>query len=643
MSENPWHKVTDTDVPEEGRVRSTVVDGRSVALTRCGGRLGALENRCPHQGGPVGEGSIENGWLRCPWHGYDYDPISGQPPVGFTDAVESYDVDERDDGVYVRLPDQQPKTRTVSDVMVETLIAHGVDTVFGMVGHSNLGFADAMRRAEARGELRFIGIRHEGAAAFAASAYGKLTGRPAACFAIAGPGSTNLLTGLYDAKLDQSPVIAISGQVPSNVVGRGAFQDLDLSAVFKDVSVSTATVQSGSDHAELAALAVKHAIDGRGVAHLVLPDEVQERASAADASTPDGRFTTRQIGPDGDAIASAAALLREARRPVFVVGHGARGGRDHLLRLAERLGAPVLTTFKAKGLVPDTHPLGAGVLGRSGTPVASWLMNESDLLIVVGASFSNHTGVAAYKPIVQIDDAPSGIGRFHAVTVPILADAALALQALDEATGPGQATDQRPDVAARWALWRGEKQRRVADDRGQGVSAAAVFDALSSHLPEDAIVAVDVGNHAYSLGRYLESKGQPVLMSGYLGSIGFGYPAAMGAWAAAPGRPIVAVTGDGGFGQYAMELNTAVKYGIPVKHVLLNNNALGKIEKEQVAGDFPVWHTSLSNPDWAAYADLCGATGIRVDSRDQLDDAMRKLFVIPGPALLCIQQDAALL
>jgi thiamine pyrophosphate-dependent acetolactate synthase large subunit-like protein len=302
-----------------------------------------------------------------------------------------------------------------------------------------------------------------------------------------------------------------------------------------------------------------------------------------------------------------------------------------------------LTTFKAKGLVPDTHPLGAGVLGRSGTPVASWLMNESDLLIVVGASFSNHTGVAAYKPIVQIDDAPSGIGRFHAVTVPILADAALALQALDGATGPGQATDQRPDVAARWALWRAEKQRRVADDRGQGVSAAAVFDALSSHLPEDAIVAVDVGNHAYSLGRYLESKGQPVLMSGYLGSIGFGYPAAMGAWAAAPGRPIVAVTGDGGFGQYAMELTTAVHHGIPVKHVLLNNNALGKIEKEQVAGDFPVWHTSLSNPDWAAYADLCGATGIRVDSRDQLDDAMRKLFVIPGPALLCIQQDAALL
>ena len=514
----------------------------------------------------------------------------------------------------------------MSDVLVETLVAHGVDTVFGMVGHSNLGFADALRRAEERGELRFFGIRHEGAAAFAASAYGKLTGRPAACFAIAGPGSTNLLTGLYDARLDQSPVLAISGQVPSKVLGRGAFQDLDLTAVFSDVAVSSTVVQSGSDHAELAALAVKHAVDQRGVAHLVLPDEVQELPSDAPAALPAGRASVGRTGPATEEVAAAARLLVAAERPVFVVGHGARSARAELLALAERLGAPVLTTFKAKGLVPDTHPLGAGVLGRSGTPVASWLMNESDLLVVVGASFSNHTGIASYKPIVQIDDRPQAIGRFHPVTVPILADAGPALSALSAAVFGPAATDQRGDVAARWELWRAEKARRAADDRGRGVSAAAVFAALSTHLPEDAVVAVDVGNHAYSLGRYLESKGQPVLMSGYLGSIGFGYPAAMGAWAAAPDRPVVAVTGDGGFGQYAMELTTAVKYGMPIKHVLLDNGALGKIEKEQVAADYPVWHTSLHNPDWAAYAELCGATGILVERRDQLDDAMRALF-----------------
>jgi thiamine pyrophosphate-dependent acetolactate synthase large subunit-like protein len=451
-----------------------------------------------------------------------------------------------------------------------------------------------------------------------------------------------MLTGLYDAKLDQSPVLAISGQVPSRVLGRGAFQDLDLSAVFGDVAAWTASVHSGSDHAELAALAVKHALDARGVAHLVLPDEVQTQPCDAAAKTPEGRLAERLIVAQEPELARAAAMIRASRRPVLIAGHGARRAARQVQTLAERLNAPVLTTFKAKGLVPDTHPLGAGVLGRSGTPVASWLMNEADLLIVVGASFSNHTGIAPYKIILQIDDDPAAIGRFDAVSMGVVGDAALTLAALLSNLGDTSAEDQRVMVAARWAIWRAEKARRAADDRGRGISAAAVFDALSRHLPVDAVVTVDVGNHAYSLGRYLESQGQPVLMSGYLGSIGFGYPAAFGAWAAAPGRPVVAITGDGGFGQYAAELTTAVKYGIPIKHVLLDNHSLGKIGKEQVAADFPVWHTSLHNPDWAAYAELCGATGIKVAGREQLDAAMIRMFATDGPVLLHVEQDPEL-
>ena len=644
MDADGWHRVSPVDLPAEGRVRSVTVDGRTLAMARCGGTLSALENRCPHQGGPLGEGSIENGWLRCPWHGYDYDPRTGRPPEGFSDGVASFEVKERPGGVYVRLPPVAERGRTVADALVETLTAFGVTHVFGMVGHSNLGFADAMRRAEERGELTYVGIRHEGAAAFAASAYGKLTGRPAACFAIAGPGSTNLLTGLYDAKLDQSPVLAISGQVPSREIGRGAFQDLDLSAVFADVAAWTTTVRAHSDPAELAALAVKHAVDARGVAHLVLPDEVQTQPSNAAAQQPTGRIARRSIRPGEPELAAARDLIRRSTRPLLIAGHGARPAAAQLRELAERLGAPVATTFKAKGLIPDRHPLGAGVLGRSGTPVASWLMNESDLIIAVGASFSNHTGIAAYKTIVEIDDDHGAIGRFHPVTSGVVVgDAALTIEALLDGLEQASAKDQREIVAARWAIWRAEKARRACDDRGRGVSAAAVFDRLSRHLPEDAIVTIDVGNHAYSLGRYLESKGQPVLMSGYLGSIGFGYPAALGAWAAAPGRPIVAVTGDGGFGQYAAELTTAVKYNIAIKHVLLDNHSLGKISKEQLAADFPVWHTSLHNPDWASYAELCGATGIKATGRDQLDDAMTRLFAAHGPALLHVEQDAELL
>src|SRR3954452_9117327 len=186
----------------------------------------------------------------------------------------------RDDGVYVGIEEAPEHVRTVTDVMAETMVAWGIDTVFGMVGHSNLGLADAIRRREEAGEMRFIGIRHEGAAAFAASAYAKLTGRPAACLTIAGPGATNLLTGLWDAKVDRAPVLAISGQVPSKVLGRGAFQDVDLTAAFADVASYSKTVLPESDHAELMTLALKHAIVGRNVAHLVLPDEVQEQLAA---------------------------------------------------------------------------------------------------------------------------------------------------------------------------------------------------------------------------------------------------------------------------------------------------------------------------------------------------------------------------
>jgi pyruvate oxidase len=640
-----WQKVADPDELGDGRVRTVVVGSRTIALCRVGDRYGALDNRCPHQGGPLGEGSIEGGLLRCPWHGYDYDPLTGSPPPPFTDAPACFATQVRDDGIYVDLPDPAPHERTVGDLVAESLVAWGVTCVFGMVGHSNLGLADGLRRAQERGELTFIGVRHEGAAAFAASAYGKLTGRPAACLGIAGPGSTNLLTGLYDAKVDGAPVIALSGQVPSKVLGRGAFQDLDLHGAFSDVSVYSQTMHSGSDHAELVAVAVKHAIDSRGVAHLILPDEVQVQVvgDRAAPSSPDGRLADRVVVPGVDRRDSAAAVLRAARRPVIVIGHGAGDALDEVTALAEELGAPILTTFKAKGAVPDTHALAGGVLGRSGTPVASWLMNESDLLLVVGASFANHTGIAPYKPTIQIDDDPAAIGRFHAVEHPLLGDARATLAALREVLGAHASVDQRADVAARWALWRAEKARRRDDDRGLGVNSASIFDALSRHCPPDATICVDVGNNTYSFGRYFESSGQRVLMSGYLGSIGFGYPAALGAWAAAPGRPVVAVTGDGGFGQYLAEVTTAVKYGIPVVHVLLVNDALGKITKEQRAGEFAVWQTSLHNPDFAAYAELCGATGIAVTHPDHLDAALTRAFAVTGPVTVAIAADQELI
>jgi thiamine pyrophosphate-dependent acetolactate synthase large subunit-like protein len=434
----------------------------------------------------------------------------------------------------------------------------------------------------------------------------------------------------------------VSGQVPSKVLGRGAFQDLDLSAAFSDVAVSSTVVQAGSDHAELASLAVKHALDARSVTHLVLPDEVQVQPSEQAAGGPRGRLASSRVSPDPAVLAEARALIAAARRPVVIVGYGAREAMAEVVALAEALDAPVVTTFKAKGQIPDRHPLAGGVLGRSGTPVASWLMNEADALVVFGASFSNHTGIATYKPVVQVDHDQAALGRFDAVTVPVLGDVGVTARLLvDGAARPEGAVDQRADVAARWAIWRAEKARRLAEERGGGVASAAVFDALNRHVPADAVITVDVGNHAYSFGRYFEVDRQRILMSGYLGSIGFGLPAAMGAWAAT-GSKVVAITGDGGFGQYLAETTTAVAHGMDIVHVVLDNGELGKISKEQRAAEYDVWQTGLVNPDFAAYAELCGARGIRVDAADQLEAAFTEAFATSGPTLVAVSCDADL-
>jgi pyruvate oxidase len=641
-----WHKLIDIDQLPEGRV-TTVTIGRTVlCVTNGPGGFGCLANKCPHQGGPLGEGSIERGWLRCPWHGYDYSPKNGVPPGAFSDSPEAYRTEVRREGVYVALPVEPPRVRTVSDVMVDTMIEWGVSHVFGMVGHSNLGLADAMRVAEERGDLTYIGVRHEGAAAFAATAFGKLTGDLAACFGIAGPGSTNLLTGLYDAKEDRAPVLALSGQVPSSVRGRGAFQDTDLSAAFADVARFSEIVLSDSSHAELMNLACKTALLERDVAHLVFPDEVQEQAAGDEAPIggPQGRVGSRRTGPAQEVLDRAVEMIAESERPLVIVGAGARQGMPEIEQLVEAVGSPVATTFKGKGLVSDRHPLGCGVLGRSGTPIASWFMNESDLIVAFGASFANHTGIAPYKPIVQIDFDPMALGRFHPVALPMQSHVGVAAAEIVAALPAGlSCVDHRAEVAERWEIWRAEKASRRADDRGEGINSAALFDSMTRLVPPDAVMPVDVGNNTYSFGRYFEVAGQSVIMSGYLGSIGFALPAAMGAWAAVGDtRPIVSLSGDGGFGQYAMELTTAVKYDMNITHVVVDNDELGKISKEQRGARLDVWQTSLRNPDFAAFAELCGARGFRVTESAELDEALEAAIAHDGPSLVDVVADVDL-
>lgn len=672
-----WNRVAGVDELADGRVMTvSVTQGDSVkqvCLTHHKGQYAAMDNECPHQGGPLGEGSIEcneegDCYLRCPWHGWDFDPITGISPGGFDDGIPTYPVKERNDGIYIGLKEIKVHPRTVTDVMAETLVNWGLTHVFGMVGHSNLGLADALRKQSVAGKLEYIGIRHEGAAAFACSAFGKLTGRPAACLTIAGPGATNLLTGCWDANVDRAPMLALTGQVNQQVFGPGAFQELPLKDAFNAVTEFSHLCLPGSNHAELASLAMKNAIVKQGVSHIIFPDDVQTIVADdhTQAGSPDGRLASVAITPARESIDAALELLRAAKRPVIIVGHGSKFEMESITALAEELNCPVVTTFKAKGLIGDSgapindgHPLGCGVLGRSGTPIASYFMNESDVLLVFGASFSNHTGITPKKPTIQVDYDRMHLGKFHSVDVPVWGELGVTARILmDELKGNHSAKDQSHEITERWHIWREEKASRLKDDRGNGVSSVAVFEAMNKIIPEDAIICVDVGNNTYSFGRYFEASGkQAVLMSGYLGSIGFGYPAGLGAWAATQAhhasndefwkqfadRPIVIVTGDGGFGQYPWEVTSAVKANMNLTHILLRNDELGKISKEQRAGTWEVWETSLVNPNISEFVTSCGGLGIRVDLAEQLDTAIKKALQHNGPSTVEVLTDAALI
>ncbi len=309
---------------------------------------------------------------------------------------------------------------------------------------------------------------------------------------------------------------------------------MPLSEAFYAVAEWTQTVLQPGNATELAALAMKHAIVQRDVAHLVFPDEVQElpAAEGAPARPRQGRVAATEIAPPEAELARAVALLSAAERPVIICGNGARPFRDEILAFAERIGAPVITTFKGKGIVPDDHPLGCGVLGRSGIPVASLTMQRADCLLVLGASFSNHTSIATWVPTIQVD-----LDRMILGQVP---------------SGGGAAVGRhRPDAGAprplRCRRWSGRRSGRRSRSAGPGgatekahretltdhqgrLHPALVFAELSAVCPDDAVIAVDVGNNTYSFGRFFECRGhQDVLMSGYLGSIGFGLPAALGA------------------------------------------------------------------------------------------------------------------
>lgn len=555
--EPEWVKVAEPEELKNGKSKKLNLQNQQILLSRINDKYGAIEGICSHQGGPLIDAKIEDNIIRCPWHGYPFDPINGKS-LGHDADLKTYKTELRDDGVFLEIAPPEKSAWTVSHVLAETFVNWGIKHVFGMVGHSNLGMAEAFRVQEEKGKLKYIGIRHEGAAAFAASAYSKISGKPAVCFTIAGPGATNLLTGLWDAHVDRTPVLAVTGQVNTQFLGPGSFQEIDLHQAFQAVAPFSKIVLPGSKHAELASLAMKSAIVQRNVSHLIVPDDVQTLDAGNQApGEPDGRLADTRITPSEDAVNLAMYRVWKTKKPAIIIGYGARNNMPEIIEFAEKLSAPVLTTFKAKGQISDTHPLAVGVLGKSGTPLSAHFMNTADLLIVFGASFSQHTGIDKNKPIIQVDNDQMALAKFHAVDNPVWGDVGITAKLFTEKLDNySQSTITTEQIAARKTDWKAQKAQMAEEIGKNGVNLVYIFNELSRLLPKNAIIGLDVGNNTYSFGRYFECTNQRVILSGYLGSIGFGFPAAMGAYFAMPDLPVVSVSGDGGFGKWRWWVRT---------------------------------------------------------------------------------------
>ena len=523
---------------------------------------------------------------------------------------------------------------TVSDVLVAELAKWGVDLVFGLPGTSSLGLVDAIRKNPT---IRYIVVRHEENAAMAASAYHKLTGKIAGCLTIAGPGATNLTTGLYDAKEDHASIISLNGQVETQYTGPGGIQEIDQDAFFRPITVYNNTVYEKNVAVLLLNRALKYAILHHGVAQLSVPNDIQKQPLDAKACVRESCIAGPDILPTDEAMGKAASAINAAEKPVILAGWGAYGSGPDILALAEKLGAPVLTTFRAKGIIPEENPWVVGILGSVGSPQARNLAAGADLLVTLGVGFSKFTNVPAGKAMVQLDIDPVKLGR-NEQSVPLWGNARLVLPRLLPLIRERPAGKSRQEIAAMKAAWDAQRDGE-ADSRAAPLRPPFIMKVLSETIPEDAVISLDVGENQWWFGRNFRMKRQRFCMSGYLATMGFGFPGALAAKIAYPGKQVFCITGDGGFSMAMGDFVTAIKYNLPMVVVVLNNRQLGMIQVEQMQEHYPNFATDLLNPDFARYADICGGAGIRVERPEELKPALGKAMALNRPVIVDVSTD----
>jgi thiamine pyrophosphate-dependent acetolactate synthase large subunit-like protein/rubredoxin len=586
-------------------------------------------------------------WI-CQVCGYIYDEEKGEPltatppgtPFGDLPADWKCPVCGSGKEVFVRVEAEagagaaQPAT-TVSDVIMANLAAWGVSLVFGIPGTSSLGLVDAVRK---RADMRYIVVRHEENAAMAASAFNKLTGGLAACLTIAGPGATNLATGLYDAKEDGASVISLNGQGEMQYTGPGGFQEIDQDAFFRPVTVFNNTIAGPEMTATILEKALRLAVLGRGVSQVSVPNDVQKEPLAATLCRRETCIPDREILPPERELRRAADLVARGKNPVILAGWGAFPESDLVLALAGRIKAPVITTFRAKGILPDDNPWFVSVLGTVGMPEARTLAQAADPLICLGVGFSKQTNVPLDRPMVQVDLDPVKLGKGTA-SVSLWGNCHAVLPKWIGMLQPREDPSALSRIAAMKVAIR-DRLESEADPHAVPVRPPFIMKVLSDTIPEDAVITIDVGENGWWFGRNFRMKRQRFAMSGYLATMGFGLPAAIAAKLAYPEKGVFCITGDGGFAMAMAEVATAVKYRLPMVIVVLDNRELGMIRVEQQMEHYPNFGTDLHNPDFAAYGDACGGKGIRVTRPEELEPAVRQAMDLDTVVIVDVETDA---
>jgi pyruvate dehydrogenase (quinone) len=516
-----------------------------------------------------------------------------------------------------------------ADIVAEALLDWKVEVIFGLPGDGINGFMEALRRR--KDKIRFVLVRHEESAAFMACAYAKYTGRLGACVATSGPGAIHLLNGLYDAKLDNTPVIAVTGTTYSDMMNSNYQQDVNLIQLFSDVSVYNSMINVPEQAEMVVDFACRTALSRRGVSHITIPIDIQERKLKGDYSRHKVAGHTSDIYnhliiPDKKMIEDAAYILNLGEKVVILAGQGALGAEDELVSVAQKLGAPTVKALLGKAVVPDDNSYSIGGIGLLGTGPASDAMSEADTLFMIGTSFPyiDYLPRPGQAKGIQIDIKQEKVGMRYPVDIGLVGDSKLTLSALIPLLHQKTKLEflkSKQEAMKNWNKLIKERSSRT--DRP--IKPQYIADILSDELEDNAIISVDSGTITTWAARHINlRKEMKFSVSGTLASMACGLPYAIAAQIAFPDRQSVAFVGDGGFAMLMGEFATAVQYDLPIKVFIIKNDTLGMIRWEQMAflGN-PEFGVEFTPIDFAKFAEACGGIGYSIKEPNQVRSTVR--------------------